>query len=80
MSTNIAEIIGRMENYDHKNKDVTYINKYMYVNRFYGGEKEGRMLQLTTGVNSYIQLTQDQVKDLIKVLTNAFDDEVYPSE
>tara|TARA_R110002012_G_scaffold59679_4_gene156319 strand:- start:1585 stop:1827 length:243 start_codon:yes stop_codon:yes gene_type:complete len=80
MSTTIAEITGRMEKYDHKTQNPGYVNTYMYINRFYGGKENGRMLQLTTGVNSYIQLTQDQVKDLAKVLTNAFNDEIYPSE
>jgi len=80
MSTTIAEITGRMEGHDHRTQNPEYVNTYMYINRFYGGKENGKMLQLTNGVNSYIQLTQDQVKNLIEILTNAFDEEIYPSE
>jgi len=41
------------------------------------------MLQLTidnSNGNSYVQLTQKQVKDLAETLLYVFDDEVYPSE
>jgi len=88
MSTSIKEIEGR---YEVRLRDrigtvnlsmrSNYQKCIIHINRFSGGIK-GRMLQLTILHNSdgYIQLTSEQVDELITTLTNAFDDNIYPSE
>jgi hypothetical protein len=53
------------------------------IKEIIGRKGNGRMLQLTITNDegsSYIQLTRTQVKDLSKVLLQAFDDDIYPSE
>jgi len=40
----------------------------LYVDAYYGGDEHGQAVQLTIG-GQYVKLTQDQVLDLIAVLT-----------
>lgn len=91
MSTQIAEIIGRKETlvlsqnptFHDNTPRISYIDSTLNIVRFWGGNEKGRMLQLTINNNeghSYIQLTEEQAKDLSIVLDNAFDDKIYPSE
>ena len=82
MSTDIAEIKGVYE--VMKRSDTLtpeYSKAEMALTRYWGGEN-GAMLQLTIQSDriAYIQLTQEQVKELIQVLQDAFDYEKYPSE
>jgi hypothetical protein len=81
MSTEIAEIKGRFEQWDKDNSDLEYVECSIHINRFFGGKK-GRMIQLTifNNTDGYIQLTKDQVTELKKVLENCFNNEIYPSE
>jgi hypothetical protein len=81
MSTQIKEIIGRKESKILGN--YTYVDSTLNVVRFFGGKINGRMLQLTINNDeghSYIQLTQEQTKELAKTLLESFDDNIYPSE
>lgn len=82
MSTKIKTIKGRYEESTNGDFTSNYETSKLHINRFYGGKKNGRMLQLTINQPNvgYIQLTQDQVKDLIETLQNSFNDEIYPSE
>jgi hypothetical protein len=83
MSTEIAKIKGRKESGVLPGVPV-YIDSTLYLTRFSGGKENGRMLQLTIWNDqeggSYTQLTEDQVKELSKTLSEAFDDNIYPSE
>lgn len=81
MSTQIKEIVGRKESKILGN--YTYVDSALSLVRFWGGELNGRMLQLTINNDeghSYIQLTKEQVKELSKTLSEAFNDDIYPSE
>ena len=84
MSTHIKTIEGRYESikYPRNLTVVEYEEASLDLTRFYGGEKLGRMLQLTVtnDETAYIQLTQKQVKELSIVLSQCFDDNKYPSE
>ena len=84
MSTHIKTIEGRYESIEYPRNlaVVEYENASLELTRFYGGEKLGRMLQLTITSDeiAYIQLTQKQVKELSIVLSQCFDDNKYPSE
>ena len=83
MSTEIKEIKGRKEAKFYKGEKTKYIRSTLYITRFWGEKSKGRMLQLTINNNeehSYVQLTENQVKDLSKTLSEAFDDTIYPSE
>ena len=81
MSTEIKEITGRREVHIFPDKNE-YDDSILYINRFWGG-KDGIMLQLTISnddATTYIQLTEKQVEELSKVLSEAFNEEIYPSE
>lgn len=86
MSTEIAEIKGRRESYRTSGNmlmspEVKYVSDTISVTRFYGGQTNGAMIQLTLGSShGYIQLTKEQVKELIQILTDCFDYDKYPSE
>ena len=84
MSTHIKTIEGRYESteYPRNLTVVEYEEASLTLTRFYGGEKLGRMLQLTitSDETAYIQLTQKQVEELSQVLSQCFDDNKYPSE
>ena len=80
MSTSIKTIKGR---YELPVSDGTFNPKYgesqIHLNTFYGGSKNGKMLQITIGNNdipflapSHVQLTQKQVKSLVKAIKKAF--------
>ena len=81
MSTHIKDIKGIVES-DRSTFERHYTEETeMSLNRYYGGKKNGLMLQLTCfNDKGYIQLTQKQVKKLIKVLKNSFNHKIYPSE
>jgi len=49
------------------------------LTRFWGGVKRGRMLQITIN-GEYIQLTEKETIKLAKILSNSFNDKIYPSE
>jgi hypothetical protein len=54
-------------------------NDTLNVNRFFGGSGYGSMIQITTG-RDYAQLTQSEVKELVKILNESFDYDKHPSE
>jgi len=84
MSTNITSIKGRYEaNHHNTDKLPIYEVSELNINRFYGGKENGGMLQLTiyNGQNEpYVQLTREQVCNLIEALQLAFNTDIYPSE
>ena len=83
MSTHIKTIVGRYEIVTRRNNPVVvYDNSELHLTRFWGGTKNGSMLQITIQCDktAYIQLTQKQVKELAQTLIDSFDDEKYPSE
>ena len=84
MSTAIKTIIGRYESTKKPchNFKPTYEEADLLLTRFYGGKDSGRMLQLTiiNEETTYIQLTEEQVKELSIILSQCFDDSIYPSE
>jgi hypothetical protein len=83
MSTHIKTIVGRYEIVTRRNNPVSvYDSSELDLTRFWGGTTNGRMLQLTIQGDrtAYIQLTQEQVKELAQTLIDSFDDEIYPSE
>ena len=78
MSTHIANIKGRVEDtYKSSPSKIVYKDNTLSINRFWGGTKNGRMIQLTIDEN-YIQLTSKQIEELIKILSNCFDVIKYP--
>lgn len=74
MSTRIAEVRGRFET------DNGLSPSSVVINRFYGGNRNGSMVQLTLSNGGHIQLTKQQVKDLGVILLNSFETDIYPSE
>lgn len=83
MSTRIATLKGRYEERSNTSRfNPAYREATIYVTRFWGGEHNGRMIQLTTQCDktAYVQLTQEQIKKLSEILKNCFNDEMYPSE
>jgi len=77
MSTCIKTIKGRYEHIDGFSElTPTYKPAELNLVRFSGGSN-GRMLQLTIKSNTttYIQLTQEQVKELTRVLKDFSNDE-----
>ena len=83
MSTHIKTIVGRYEIVTRRNNPVVvYDNSELHLTRFWGGTTNGSMLQLTIQCDktAYVQLTQEQIKELSEILKNCFNDEVYPSE
>jgi len=85
MSTSIKEITGIYHSKTEHEEGNIFNPKLeecsLDINRFAGGIN-GTMLQLTICNNNdgYIMFTEDKIKDLIKVLTKAFDTSVYPSD
>lgn len=81
MSTKIKTIKGVKESGFGTVFTPELIPTSMEITRYYGGKRNGRMLQLTvSNGDGYIQLTQDQVSELARVLMDSFNDEIYPSE
>lgn len=84
MSTDIATIEGRCEStMSEPLAPIIYRPARVHINRFYGGEENGQMIQLTvqdSKTMSYIQLTRDQVKKLAQILNDSFNSNIYPSE
>jgi len=54
----------RIRNY----RNAGYDDGQLFVDAYYGGDEQGQAVQLTIG-GQYVQLSQDQVLDLIAVLT-----------
>ena len=82
MSTEIKEIVGRHEINRSFGTGQKYEKSIITIARFFGGRFKGTMLQLTIDqehMQMHIQLTKRQVKNLIKVLKNAFDYDKYPN-
>ena len=77
MSTEIGQIEGRFEEVESVEKrTVRYRPCTLYLTQFSGGEKNGVMLQMTiaqeNGESAFIQLTRDQVRDLVATLKEEF--------
>jgi hypothetical protein len=69
MSTNIATIDGVREACVPHKQEVLYVPQSMNITRFWGGKKNGIMLQLSIS-NSYILLNAKQIEELKIVLAN----------
>ena len=68
MSTELTPIKGEYEVIvDREKREVAYSQTEMNVTSFWGGTQRGPMIQLAPQ-NRFIQLTKDQVIDLIGVL------------
>lgn len=84
MSTHIKTIKARYESIskDTPTMQPTYDIATLDITRFYGGKTYGAMLQITVQNNNiaYIQLTEQQVQELIQTLQDSFNPEIYPSE
>lgn len=77
MSTEIAIIKGQFEkNEDPKTFTVEYGPSELFLKRFSGGPR-GKMLLMSIeqedGETAYVQLTRDQVRDMIVKLKKAFE-------
>lgn len=72
MSTELTPIIGRTEFPHPETMQSTYKEDELLLTSFSGGKENGRMLQLTL-IHGHIQLTKDQVKDLIQTLSEWID-------
>lgn len=68
MSTELKSILGRVEVPDTKLARSNYHSGQMDIVSFSGGT-QGPMIQVSIS-DSHLQLTRDQVKDLIKTLTD----------
>ena len=72
MSTHLKSIKGRREAAYHSwTKTISYKPTTMSITAFYGGKKIGPMIQLTLDSNC-IQLTKNQVNQLIETLNTRF--------
>ena len=72
MSTELPTVIGRVESTrDSATMTVTYSDKDLLLTRFYGGQENGMMIQLSLD-EEHVQFTKDQVLHLIAVLANAY--------
>lgn len=78
MSTRIGDIEGR---YESQFTDEHRSDTCLSLTRFYGGNELGTMLQLTIeNEDGYIQFTEEQAKELARIILNSFDENIYPSE
>jgi hypothetical protein len=69
MSTELTPIKGRIEIPDGKTKTSSYKETELLLTSFYGGTENGRMIQLTLPLGiCHIQMTQQQVRDLLMTL------------
>ena len=68
MSTELKSILGRVEHPDPKIARSSYSPSAMEITSFSGGTN-GPMIQVVL-TDDHIQFTKDQVKDLIKTLTD----------
>lgn len=84
MGTTIKELDGRYELRHHNVQDAPQYGKStLSITRFWGGEKNKTMIQITIYNNdecSYVQLTRRQVKKLAEVLKDCYNWRKYPSE
>lgn len=83
MSTNIKTITGRYEASFNGDFTSNYEESEINLTRFYGGVKNGTMIQVTISndkESAYVQLTKDQVKSLSNILKQSFDYSKYPSD
>lgn len=73
MSTELTPIKGRIEIPDGHTRTSTYRETEILLTSFSGG-KNGTMVQLTLPLGvCHVQLTKDQVKDLIATLSEWID-------
>ena len=80
MSTSITGVTGRTED---KHNRGQYLPSEVLLTRFWGGDKNGPMLQIIVSNAyraSYSQLTREQVKELAQTLLEAFDYDKHPNE
>jgi len=83
MSTEIKEINGRCESGNYRGNLPRYTNATISLTRFFGGQPDGAMIQLTIqdkDGHAYVQLTKDQVNDLRETLQDCYNYKKYPSE
>lgn len=84
MSTHIKTIKARYESTSKSTATLqpTYNIATLDITRFYGGKANGSMLQITIQSDdiAYIQLTEQQVQELIQTLQDSFNPKIYPSE
>lgn len=84
MSTHIKTIKARYESTSKSTATLqpTYEVATLDITRFYGGKLHGAMLQITIQSDNiaYIQLTEQQVQELIQTLQDSFNPKIYPSE
>lgn len=74
MSTELTPIIGRIEISDIEKRQSNYRQGELMITSFSGGLGAGPMLQLTTPIGyDHIQLTKDQVKNLLQTLSEWLD-------
>jgi hypothetical protein len=71
MSQELAIIKGQHEVIDKNAKSVAHKDSDLYVTSFSGGKENGVMIQLSPDLGTdHIQLKKEQVKELIKILTD----------
>jgi hypothetical protein len=71
MSKELAVIKGQCEVVNKDAKSVSHKNSELYVTSFYGGKENGAMIQISPDFGTdHIQLKKEQVKELIKILTD----------
>lgn len=74
MSKELTTIKGRIEIPDADTKTSKYTDGELYITSFPGGKSEGQMVQLSfTLMEDHIQLTKQQVRDLIATLSEWLD-------
>jgi hypothetical protein len=75
MSQELKTIQGRVERVvSVTQRTVDYKDSQLYMTRFSGGTLHGTMLQLTLPLGvDHIQLTRDQVAEMVKELQKEFD-------
>ena len=69
MSTSLETLKGKKESV--RGYSIDYVECDLYLTRFYGGVERGASLQITFG-QDYIQIDNESVHRLIKILQDAF--------
>lgn len=70
MSTELGIVSGRKEFPDTERRKSDYKPATLQLTRFYGGVRNGPMLQLSTGItqDAHIQLNSKQIEELKRIL------------
>lgn len=73
MSTSLIEIKGQIE-MPRRDGDLTcvYREEIVSFHSFWGTMSQGRSLQITIGSETYIQLDNESVKELIRILQETY--------